>query len=251
MRRPSVAQIKSWAALRETTREEDIAYCMFGLFKVNLPLLYGEGQRVFVRLQEELVKKGTDLSIFAWQEPMNTNPPLHTRGMRGVFAKSPAEFTNAKGIIQVDLVSRFSLTNRGVKMKTSIRPNGPGGLTFMTLGCSSTETSSDEHFGILLGEFGHLVYRACAHDLPLMKREEDARVETIHLVSEFGMGEDIWMKGGIGGNPHDSGRSCFHAALSPSAQSPAHPAAGCVFLHIRSTACFKFYNRSHTNCLEG
>jgi len=28
---------------RETTRPEDIVYCLFGLFDVNLPLLYGEG----------------------------------------------------------------------------------------------------------------------------------------------------------------------------------------------------------------
>lgn len=39
----SIAQKLSWAAHRQTTREEDIAYCLLGLLKVNMPLLYGEG----------------------------------------------------------------------------------------------------------------------------------------------------------------------------------------------------------------
>ncbi len=31
----------SWASQRETTREEDMAYCLLGLFDVNMHLLYG------------------------------------------------------------------------------------------------------------------------------------------------------------------------------------------------------------------
>ena len=81
----------SWASRRETTREEDIAYCLFGIFSVNLPLLYGEGPRAFIRLQEEIVKNSTDLTIFAWQEPKP-----ETRGIRGIFARSPSEFAHAK-----------------------------------------------------------------------------------------------------------------------------------------------------------
>jgi hypothetical protein len=40
----SVAQRMSWATRRVTTRAEDSAYCLLGLFGVNMPLLYGEGQ---------------------------------------------------------------------------------------------------------------------------------------------------------------------------------------------------------------
>nr|KAK5440398.1 hypothetical protein LTR18_007686 [Exophiala xenobiotica] len=39
----SVSQRMSWARYRETTREEDIAYSLLGIFRVNMPLLYGEG----------------------------------------------------------------------------------------------------------------------------------------------------------------------------------------------------------------
>jgi hypothetical protein len=45
----------SWASTRETTRVEDLAYCLMGIFNVNLPPLYGEGERAFIRLQEEII----------------------------------------------------------------------------------------------------------------------------------------------------------------------------------------------------
>jgi hypothetical protein len=45
----NIAQKMSWAAGCETTREEDLACCLLGLFSVNMPLLYGEGSRAFMR----------------------------------------------------------------------------------------------------------------------------------------------------------------------------------------------------------
>ncbi|KAF8857863.1 HET-domain-containing protein, partial [Acephala macrosclerotiorum] len=66
----SVAQKMSWAAGRNTTRLEDEAYCLMGLFDVNMPLLYGEGRKAFSRLQQEILKQSDDPSIFAWSYPM-------------------------------------------------------------------------------------------------------------------------------------------------------------------------------------
>jgi hypothetical protein len=44
----------SWAAERKTTREEDAAYSLLGLFDLHLPLLYGEGRtKAFMRLHRE------------------------------------------------------------------------------------------------------------------------------------------------------------------------------------------------------
>jgi hypothetical protein len=60
------AEKMSWAASRTTTRKEDTAYCLLGIFDVNMPLLYGEGDKAFVRLQEEIIRQSGDLSIFAW-----------------------------------------------------------------------------------------------------------------------------------------------------------------------------------------
>jgi len=62
----SIACKMSWASSRSTTRVEDRAYCLMGLFDVNMPLIYGEGQKAFYRLQLEIMKSSEDQSIFAW-----------------------------------------------------------------------------------------------------------------------------------------------------------------------------------------
>ncbi|PMD17749.1 hypothetical protein NA56DRAFT_728306 [Hyaloscypha hepaticicola] len=56
----SVAQRMSWASRRNTTRKEDLSYCLLGIFNANIPLLYGEGDKVFRRLQEEIIKQTND-----------------------------------------------------------------------------------------------------------------------------------------------------------------------------------------------
>ena len=62
----SVAQRLSWAARRETARVEDRAYSLLGIFDINMPTLYGEGEGAFQRLQEEILRRIPDQSIFAW-----------------------------------------------------------------------------------------------------------------------------------------------------------------------------------------
>jgi hypothetical protein len=61
----SVAQRMSWAATRKTKREEDIAYCLLGIFGISMPMLYDEGGRAFMRLQEEIIKETNDMTLFA------------------------------------------------------------------------------------------------------------------------------------------------------------------------------------------
>lgn len=55
----------SWAVCRETSRVEDLAYCLLSLFDINMPLLYGEGRRAFERLQLQILTKSEDFTIFA------------------------------------------------------------------------------------------------------------------------------------------------------------------------------------------
>ena len=53
----SITERMSWAATRETTYEEDIAYALLGIFDVTMPLIYGEGrERALRRLREEINK---------------------------------------------------------------------------------------------------------------------------------------------------------------------------------------------------
>ncbi|KAK4670045.1 uncharacterized protein QC763_208280 [Podospora pseudopauciseta] len=67
LRACSVGQIMSWAAYRFTTRKEDEAYSLLGLFGVNMPMLYGEGRSAFHRLQQEILKTSNDQSILAFE----------------------------------------------------------------------------------------------------------------------------------------------------------------------------------------
>lgn len=68
----SVAERMTWASRRITTRLEDEAYCLLGLFYVNMPVIYGEGRRAFQRLQEEIMKQSYDTSLFAWGDTLKT-----------------------------------------------------------------------------------------------------------------------------------------------------------------------------------
>ena len=77
----SVAQKMSWVSNRQTTRDEDIAYCMIGIFDINMPMLYGEGMKAFTRLQEQILANFDDDSIFAWW----TKPPNPTKRLRSAI----------------------------------------------------------------------------------------------------------------------------------------------------------------------
>lgn len=72
----SVAERMSRAANRQTSRVEDEAYCLLGLFDVSMPLIYGEGRQAFLRLQEELLRRSDDVSVFAYF----SNPPSAPAG---------------------------------------------------------------------------------------------------------------------------------------------------------------------------
>jgi hypothetical protein len=113
----SVSKRMSWAARRETTRTEDLAYCLLGLFDVNMPLLYGEGKKAFRRLQEEIMKANpTDHTLFAWGrlveqprrqvydisqlqglESIPWDATEASMALRGLFADSPKDFLHSAG----------------------------------------------------------------------------------------------------------------------------------------------------------
>ncbi|KAK8090213.1 HET-domain-containing protein [Apiospora hydei] len=110
----SVAARFSWAAKRQTTRKEDLAYCLLGIFGVYIPLLYGESENAFLRLQEEISRSTNDMSIFAWQAV-----PEDERRFSGMYAKYPAEFVHCASVTRMPSASRhdkeYSLTNKGLR----------------------------------------------------------------------------------------------------------------------------------------
>jgi len=59
----SVKERMSWAARRETKREEDAAYSLLGIFDIHMPLIYGEGRKkALIRLQKEIKESSKDES---------------------------------------------------------------------------------------------------------------------------------------------------------------------------------------------
>ncbi|KAI0542682.1 HET-domain-containing protein [Xylaria digitata] len=95
-----VATKLSWVSGRQTTRIEDMAYCLLGLLDVNMPLLYGEDERAFLRLQEEFLKKHSDPTILLWGYRMGGSDIMKmTAGLRpSVLAPTPALFQGFRGL---------------------------------------------------------------------------------------------------------------------------------------------------------
>jgi hypothetical protein len=51
----SAAERMTWSANRQTTKDEDGAYCLLGIFSIFMPLIYGEGkENALKRLQREI-----------------------------------------------------------------------------------------------------------------------------------------------------------------------------------------------------
>lgn len=102
LRDASVAQRMSWAAQRVTTRKEDLAYCLLGIFGVTMSMIYGEGgDQAFFRLQEQIMRTTRDDSILAWSlsltEPIPSNATEVTPGT--ILAAAPSDFVNCRHII--------------------------------------------------------------------------------------------------------------------------------------------------------
>lgn len=116
----SVALRMSWASHRETTRKEDEAYCLMGLFHVNMPLLYGEEERAFIRLQEEIMKYSDDQSLFSW-----TDPDASANSHCGLLANSPDKFRNSANIMPYrgwEPTSPYSISNKGLRIELHLSP---------------------------------------------------------------------------------------------------------------------------------
>lgn len=126
----SIAEKISWAAGRRTTREEDHAYSLLGLFDVHMPPIYGEGgPSAFRRLQEQIMHTSTDHTIFTWWGQGSSITS-------GILALSPDHFFGAKlHPVEFDVYRQafdlyqakpeFTVTNYGLKIQIPIAEIGP------------------------------------------------------------------------------------------------------------------------------
>ncbi|GJC85165.1 vegetative incompatibility protein HET-E-1 [Colletotrichum liriopes] len=123
-----INQRMHWAASRQTTRPEDIAYCLLGIFDVHMPLIYGEGrQKAFRRLQEEIIKTSEDLTIYLWRLP-GAVWKARDQSFWDVLAEDPLWFSgsvpgfrDSTSLTQLQ-DSSVNIINRGVAVKWYIVP---------------------------------------------------------------------------------------------------------------------------------
>lgn len=165
----SVANRMRWASKRKTTRQEDMAYCLMGLFNVNMPLLYGEGgARSFIRLQNEILQATDDQTIFAWSTPRGSKDQTQASGL---LAESPAHFRDAPSMYpmsdwyQSESSTPWSMTNRGLMVQLYLQPSKTSANTeedsaddyVAVLNCSADITRVDERGREWIHEFSPVI----------------------------------------------------------------------------------------------
>ncbi|KAF2181414.1 HET-domain-containing protein [Zopfia rhizophila CBS 207.26] len=151
----SIASRMSWAAKRVTKRVEDRAYSLLGIFDVHMPLLYGEGERSFIRLQEEIMRTSDDQSLFAWSSGDSICQPYS-----GLLASSPAYFTDSGKYSSIGLLNESrpsEMTNKGLCVEFCLQSYGrEPGLYYARLECECAQT--DEQPAIILQHISELKY---------------------------------------------------------------------------------------------
>jgi hypothetical protein len=94
-----------------------------GLFNVFMPMLYGEGNRAFIRLQEEIMKQSEDYTIFAWKSRGSESP------RRGLLSHSPSEFessSRSQARIQdsVQVISEYKTPDQQLYIPAALTSRG-------------------------------------------------------------------------------------------------------------------------------
>lgn len=126
-----IATKMSWMAGRRTTREEDMAYSLIGLFNINMDVRYGQtGSSAFIRLQEELLKKGADDSLFAWRmakRGAGGSMPGWAADEWGLLAAEPSWFKDSGNLTVYNLevkqsraaANGFAMIQNGVRIPSA------------------------------------------------------------------------------------------------------------------------------------
>jgi hypothetical protein len=184
------ARRMAWAASRETTRIEDLAYSLFGIFGVNMPLIYGEGKNASLRLQQQVMLDSDDLSILAWGMPqLLRDAEVVGHGdiqhiSRGPFANYPSQFATPHVILQAAGTNFHDPTpptviGSAVTIRAAITRRHQG--TFLVLPCT-TISYPDFLLAIPVVNWEGKHYERCGNIVRISMPENKA-AESIEAVS--------------------------------------------------------------------
>ena len=206
----SIAAKMSWASGRQTSRVEDMAYCLLGIFDLTMPLLYGEEHNAFKRLQNELIGAGSDdESIFAWTHDGH--------GPSGMLAQSPAAFADSGDVVAFVNSDRLarppSVTGKLLVMNGISPVRGPTEdvkTSLVTLNCAR-EANINKPLGILLVP-GLQGYYMRADPGTLLECESPRNIKQPTRAGFYNNSLEIWLN-----EPHAKVSiltpHCFHVHL--------------------------------------
>ncbi len=144
----SVAQRMSWAADRVTTRVEDRAYSLLGLFDVHMPMIYGEREKSFLRLQQNIIAMCKDESIFAWAMEQSDD---RTKTYSGLYAPSPSVYRDCGSLVATAGSAGFTERNGELLLTTELLPYTPG--TYRAMLHCADPTRHKSRVGIMIAQW--------------------------------------------------------------------------------------------------
>ncbi|KAM5534112.1 hypothetical protein V8D89_012293 [Ganoderma adspersum] len=217
----SVARRMSWASRRNTTRVEDEAYCLLGIFGINMETLYGEGRHAFFRLQERILMLIPDQSIFAWGLPFPRRlpPPAppdvldFVRLDATLFAQAPADFAQSDAIV--------SLPHHVFRAKLHRSALRPPEYSFSSYGMKTQLPVVPAHAHYTTPEYVFVIL-ACQHSAGADSDDFVAIVFSVYADASAPVSESEahtqLVSGGLRWRPQNSTgsfRTCRLVALSP------------------------------------
>jgi hypothetical protein len=175
-----------------------------GIFSINMPMLYGEGKGAFLRLQEEIMKKSDDHSIFAWESLESSQ--RSARPSAGFLAQSPSAFASSSTIVRSRLKDTppFTITNKGLHLQLPLKavesPNKLMDQIYVAVLDCHHEQKSDELLGILVYKrpngryrrhhnlsfegYNDVLTKVSGDLLPTINREERESLPKVSLYTE-------------------------------------------------------------------
>lgn len=128
----------AWASTRTTTRIEDMAYCLLGIFDINMPLIYGERNKAFIRLQEEIIRSTSDLTIFSWRSDRKD-----PRQYRGLLAETVYEFQDCHDLVpgpfaEMKALGEYTISNGALLLHGLLEISREYNYYLLPLGCKQS-----------------------------------------------------------------------------------------------------------------
>ncbi|KIJ58829.1 hypothetical protein HYDPIDRAFT_119184 [Hydnomerulius pinastri MD-312] len=121
-----------WASMRKTTRIEDVAYSLIGIFDVSLTVAYGEGKRAWTRLMEAVVQSCDEWQVFAAAGHFWGVIPDSPQRYCALTTRSDPILNPGNRHTRVHSGDRFfEITKRGVQLKVIAVP-----VAWKEQGCS-------------------------------------------------------------------------------------------------------------------